>query len=335
MDKSRILTIDDDANLRKTLSAILRAKGYDALAAKDGAEGLDMLKQYSCDVVLIDLGLPDIPGIEVLNTVKASCPSTEAIILTGNATLDSAIEATNRGAFSYLLKPYDIDQLMLHIKRAIDKQQTEKALLESENKFRDLSEQSLAGIYLIQDYIFSYVNPMFAGIFGYTADELTDKKGPVDLVLPEDWPLVRENMRKRLSAEIESSHYTFRGVTKKSEVVNVEVYGSRTLYRGRPAVIGTLLDITERKHLEDEREKLITQLQDALSKVKTLSGMLPICSFCKRIRNDGGYWHQIEAYISEHSEAEFSHGLCPECEKRQYEELERLKKHEDRDSSDG
>ncbi len=111
LNKAGILIIDDDPNLRKTLSDILRAKGYETLAAKDGTEGLDMLKQCSVDVVLIDLGLPDIPGIEVLNTVKASCPSTEAIILTGNATLDSAIEATNKGAFSYLQKPYDIDQL--------------------------------------------------------------------------------------------------------------------------------------------------------------------------------------------------------------------------------
>lgn len=334
MDKPRILIIDDDANLRKTLSDILRAKGYDALAAKDGAEGLDLLRRCSVDVVLIDLELPDIPGIEVLDAGKASCPSTEAIILTGNATLDSAIEATNRGAFSYLQKPYDIDQLMLHIKRAVDKQQTEKALLESENKFRDLSEKSLVGIYLIQGDIFSYVNPKLAEIFGYTADELTDKKGPVDLVMPEDWPLVEENVLKRLSGKAESIHYTFRGITKNSEEVYVEVYGSRTLYRGRPAVIGTLLDVTERKRSEDEREKLITKLQDALSKVKTLSGMLPICSFCKKIRNDSGYWFQIEAYISEHSEAEFSHGLCPECEKRQYEELEKLKKQRDRDSSD-
>jgi PAS domain S-box-containing protein len=325
MDKPRILTIDDDPNLRKTLSDILSAKGYQTLAAKDGAEGLDLLKRYSVDVALIDLGLPDIPGIDLLAAVKASCPSTEAIILTGNATLDSAIEAMNKGAFSYLQKPYDINQLVLHIKHAIEKQRTEKALLESENKFRDLSEKSLVGIYLVQEDILSYVNPKLAGIFGYTADELTDKKGPVDLVVPEDWPSVKENILKKLSGESESGHCTFRGVSKEGEVVYLEVYGSRTLYRGRPAVVGTVLDITERKRLEDEREKLITQLQDALSKVKTLSGMLPICSFCKRIRNDGGYWHQIEAYISEHSDAEFSHGLCPECENKNYEELEKLK----------
>jgi len=123
MDKTRILIIDDDPNLRRTLADILRVKGYETLAAHDGAEGLAQLRQHAVNLVLIDLGLPDIPGIEVLDMVKADYPAAEAIIITGNATLDSAIEATNRGAFSYLVKPYEIEQLTLHIRRAIEKQQ--------------------------------------------------------------------------------------------------------------------------------------------------------------------------------------------------------------------
>ena len=124
-DKSSILIIDDDANLRKTLADILAAKGYQTLTAKDGAEGLSLLQQHTVHLALVDLRLPDISGLEVLKMIRADHPHTEAIILTGNATLDSAIEATNKGAFSYLQKPYDIDQLMLHIKHAIEKQQAE------------------------------------------------------------------------------------------------------------------------------------------------------------------------------------------------------------------
>ncbi len=76
--------------------------------------------------------------------------------------------------------------------------------------------------------------------------------------------------------------------------------------------------LIERKKAEDEREKLIGELQDALAKVRTLSGMLPICSSCKMIRDDRGYWNRLEVYISEHSEAEFTHGLCPDCMKNLY-----------------
>ncbi|MGQ9555119.1 MAG: histidine kinase N-terminal 7TM domain-containing protein [Anaerolineae bacterium] len=79
-------------------------------------------------------------------------------------------------------------------------------------------------------------------------------------------------------------------------------------------------DISERKRAESEREKLIAQLQQALAEVKTLSGLLPICASCKRVRNDQGYWQQIETYVSEHSQAQFSHGLCPECLARLYSE---------------
>lgn len=81
---------------------------------------------------------------------------------------------------------------------------------------------------------------------------------------------------------------------------------------------GIIRDITGRKRAEEEREKLVQELQEALAKVKILSGMLPVCAHCKRVKDDKGYWTQIEAYIRDHSEAEFSHGICPDCMKKLY-----------------
>jgi len=86
--------------------------------------------------------------------------------------------------------------------------------------------------------------------------------------------------------------------------------------------IGT--EITARKLAENERERLIGELREALLKVKTLSGLLPICASCKNVRDDHGYWRRIESYISERSEAEFSHGLCPSCAKELHAELDTL-----------
>ncbi len=83
-------------------------------------------------------------------------------------------------------------------------------------------------------------------------------------------------------------------------------------------VIHVTRDITARKKAEEERERLIRELQKALGEIKTLTGLLPICANCKKIRDDKGYWNQIEVYISEHSEAEFSHGICPECKEKLY-----------------
>ncbi len=90
--------------------------------------------------------------------------------------------------------------------------------------------------------------------------------------------------------------------------------------KNAPATMFAILsrDITARKHYEQDRENLIERLQDYISKIKTLSGLIPICSSCKKVRGDDGYWGQLEIYISEHSDAEFSHGLCPECAKKIY-----------------
>jgi hypothetical protein len=80
-------------------------------------------------------------------------------------------------------------------------------------------------------------------------------------------------------------------------------------------------DIAARKQVEEEREQLIRELQEAMAKVKMLSGMLPICSSCKSIRDDQGYWQRIEEYIRDHSEAEFTHSVCQECARKLYPEL--------------
>lgn len=79
-------------------------------------------------------------------------------------------------------------------------------------------------------------------------------------------------------------------------------------------------EIVWRKKAEEEREKLISQLQQALAEVKTLSGLLPTCASCKKIRDDKGNWNQTEVYIRDHSQAEFSHGICPDCAKKLYAE---------------
>jgi PAS domain S-box-containing protein len=83
-----------------------------------------------------------------------------------------------------------------------------------------------------------------------------------------------------------------------------------------------LRDVTERKRQEKERLRLIQELTDALKCVKTLSGLLPICASCKKIRNDNGYWEQVETYIKSRSNAEFTHGICPDCVRVLYPEYE-------------
>ena len=126
--KASILIVDDNPEFRKCLSDILRAKGYAPIAAVKGKTALDKVKKEMPAVALIDLKLPDMDGLEVMREIKKRSPGTECIVLTGYASQASAIEAVNLGAYSYMQKPYDVEQLVVTIRRAIEKREAEEAL---------------------------------------------------------------------------------------------------------------------------------------------------------------------------------------------------------------
>jgi DNA-binding NtrC family response regulator len=119
--KPSILIVDDDPNLGKTLSDILRAKGYAPIGVATGKAALDKIQEEKPVVALIDLRLEDMSGLELMREIKECCPGTECIVLTGYASQNSAIEAVNLGAYSYVQKPYDMEQLLVTIRRAIEK----------------------------------------------------------------------------------------------------------------------------------------------------------------------------------------------------------------------
>ena len=141
---------------------------------------------------------------------------------------------------------------LVYFRDITERKKAEEVLRESENKFRDLAEKALVGIYLVQDGVFKYVNSRFAEIHGYEVAELIDRKGPHDTIVPEDLPELQENMRKHLSGEYDFVRAReFRIMTKRGETRNVEIYSTYTIYRGKRALIGTLLDVTERKVTQD------------------------------------------------------------------------------------
>jgi PAS domain S-box-containing protein len=115
--------------------------------------------------------------------------------------------------------------------------------------------------------------------------------------------------------------FLFRHRLANGEVKDVEVFSGPMTFFGKNALYSIVHDISERRMLEVERERLILRLEKALDEIKTLKGILPICASCKKIRDDRGYWQQIESYIRDHSDAEFSHGLCPDCAKKLYPDI--------------
>jgi hypothetical protein len=134
----------------------------------------------------------------------------------------------------------------------------------------------------------------------------------------------RENICENCPLDLTLQDGRVRTVERQNPVVNpplfVEITTSALRDTKGKIIAGTevVRNITDRKILEREREKLIIDLAEALSAVKTLRGLLPLCASCKKVRDDKGYWTQVDQYIAEHSEAEITHGYCPECEKKHF-----------------
>jgi PAS domain S-box-containing protein len=118
----------------------------------------------------------------------------------------------------------------------------------------------------------------------------------------------------------ETKVYEFETSLKKENTEGIRLLAKMNVFKigMSQRVVLVLRDITERKKAEQEREELINKLTDALAEVRAMSGLLPICAHCKKIRDDKGYWKQLEEYFHTHSDVRFSHGLCPDCVKELY-----------------
>ncbi|MGZ4953929.1 MAG: PAS domain S-box protein [Methylobacter sp.] len=165
--------------------------------------------------------------------------------------------------FSFMIYSPSRGEVIIVTENITERKLAELALRESESRFRALVEQSLAGIYILQDGRIRYANPGFAAIFGYDSSEaLIDSVPVTDLVIPEDRERVVENVRRRIEGEIVDLHYIFSGLHRDGSRIDVEAHGRPIDYQGRPAIIGFILNITERRTAEaqlrvsEERLKL-------------------------------------------------------------------------------
>ena len=121
MSKGRILVIDDEDIVRTSCSRALAPEGYEVTLARNGIEGLKVIGEGQCDVVLTDLKMPDMDGIEVLKKIKEGWPQIEVIIITGYQTVDTAVKSIKLGAFDYIEKPFTPDALLAAVAKAMDR----------------------------------------------------------------------------------------------------------------------------------------------------------------------------------------------------------------------
>ena len=198
-----ILYVEDEEITRSAVARMLKRRVLNVYEAENGQEGLDLYRQYRPDVVISDIRMPVLDGMEMSKEIKALDTNSRIILTTAHSDASILINSIEVGIDKYIMKPLDMASLFSSVEKCAENIMLEKKI-QQQNK---------------------------------------------------------------------------------------------------------------------ERDELIIRLQDALANVKKLSGLLPICSSCKKIRNDNGYWKQIEGYIAEHSEAVFTHGLCPDCVKKLYPNL--------------
>ena len=160
-------------------------------------------------------------------------------------------------------------------------------------------------------------NPAACAFYGYDLDQITKMQISEINTMPQE-DIANE---MELARSQDRQYFNFKHRLAGGELRDVEAYRGSIKYNQRDLFYSVIHDVTVRRRHEAEREELIAGLRDALAEIKTLSGLLPICAECKKIRDDKGYWQQIEEYIGEHSDARFSHSICPDCMAKLYPEV--------------
>lgn len=193
----------------------------------------------------------------------------------------------------------------------------QEALQKFDKLFR--MNPALMAVSSIPDRIFTDVNDAFLRILGYSADEIIGKTGSeIGIFANEE---EQERVANTLACYGNIHEVELKVKTKAGVVLDGLFSGDIIESQGVKYYLTVMIDITERKQAEAERQHTIKELRHALNEIKTLRGIVPICASCKKIRDDKGYWEQVEAYVAKYTEAHFSHGICPECMTKLYPEF--------------
>lgn len=270
---TKILVVDDEEGIRNLMRMTLELDGYTVLTAEDGAKALELFRNENPEVVLLDVRMPEMDGIEVLSRIKAASPDTEVIMITGHGDMDMAVESLRREASNFLTKPVGEELLSLSLKRSLEKIALKKKLkqyttnleilvreanieLEKAYQFREnLIENSPDAIVGVrkggQIVIF---NSAAEKLLGYEKAEVIGKMSIVDVYLP--------GVAKHIMKDLRSNDFGGRGVLQKRELVllsksgeQIPVYISAAILydEGKEAgSVGIFTDLREKQQLEQQ-----------------------------------------------------------------------------------
>lgn len=219
-----------------------------------------------------------------------------------------------------------LDELASLRQQTADLEFVERELVQVADKLRESQERYRVLVEEINDIIYTvdrakvvmYISPVIEPVSGYAPSEIVGRSF-LDFVYKEDVSRVDDQFQENISGRRDLIQFRFRVVTKAGDIRWARTYSRPIFLENRVVGLrGVMTDVTQWVELEDVEERLIRELHDVLDQVAILSGLLPICASCKKIRDEHGRWVQFEAYIQQHSEARFTHDLCPICARELY-----------------
>jgi len=322
----RLLMVEDSAKDAELLAHQVGENGYQVHTLR--VDSLDILKHALTsarwDLVMCDYSLPGFTAREALAAVRAEGPDLPFIVVSGSVGEEVAVGLIQAGAFDFVLKGNParlaaaVDRAMRDAGDRADRRRAEE-MVSYLAAIVDSTDDAVIGNDL-NGLVLSW-NGGAERLYGYTAAEMS--RQPMSVIIPDDrreeMQVILDRMRKGWRVErLETLRRH-----KNGNLVQVSLTVS-PIRNAAGQVIGASAisrDISERKRAELETREMLNKLNAALGEIRTLSGLLPICTSCKRIRDEQGDWQEIESYIADRSRAEFSHSICPDCAHQLYPEF--------------
>ena len=280
-EKQSILIVDDDESICRSMALIFDEKGYETETVLKGGEAIEKARERFFNLAFLDIKLSDMEGVELLAPLKKIHPDIVVIIITGYASLETAVQALNEGAAAYITKPLNMDEVLVKVREGLEKQRlmmenrrlyqeaqqelverkrAEQELKKSEERYRSLVEDINDGYFIIQDEKFVYVNQAFAYLLGCTREVILRRKCSRFFAqeylegLSKDKPKGKRNRKHVGENEFEISR-------KDGENLILEIRSRVIDYNGRSAIAGICKDITERKKAEIALKEKVEELE--------------------------------------------------------------------------
>ena len=319
MSKRTILIVEQDNTIARELAQQLTSVGFEiAGIAASREHARVVIAQASPDLALMEVTPHERGGVTRADSVE--CGATYPVVFMTTPSDEPTLrQAGVTEPHSYIVKPFSTRELHAVVELALCKHDARRAVREMEDRFFEDSIDMLC--FLDFNGHFKRLNPAWERTLGFTREELMARPF-IEFVHPEDRErTLNQNAEVRGGGRalgFENRYLCKDGSYRWFHWNAAPSSSERVIY-------SVARDVTSSKLAEAERERLLRHLQDALAEVKTLRDILPICSYCKKVRDDEDYWHSIENYISMHTPTMFSHGICPSCMRTEVEpRLERL-----------